>query len=100
MSLSLSYDRPRLSGFKLIVRDKYGKLLASFLPFLPSPAGFRESASSQLTDIVNTNQEEALLSSFNLSANNGTNGINGGTLACSKGALMNEAALSKKESER
>lgn len=56
--------------------------------------------SSQLTDIVNTNQEEALLSRFNLSRNNGTNGINGKMLACSKGALMNEADLSKKESER
>lgn len=97
---SLPYNRSRLPLFKLVVRDKYGKLFAPFLLLLLSPGGFKENVSSQLTSIVNTNQEEALPSCFNLSGNNGINGINGGTLACSKGALMSGANLSTKESER
>lgn len=49
-------------------------------------AGFRENVRSQLTDIVNAKQEEALPSNFNLSGNSRTNGINGEMLARSKGA--------------
>lgn len=96
----LSYERSHLPRFKPIAQGKHGELLASFLPLLPTPGGFRECVSSRLAGVVNANQEEALPSRFNLSGNNRTNGINGGALACSKAALMNEAHLSAEEGER